>query len=599
MTHKEFVTTVQKSCHIDQQQCTTLLTALCRMMAQAGVEQVPVTLKGLGTFASHKHPEYISEDPHTGKMTLFPPRISYRMQQEDLDSQSELLERQLADHTKTDEDLTKSFLFAMVQAIFEALDHGEEVEVKGLGSFRNIVTRQGELQRIAYTPDEQMRTLVNAPFNCFEPVIIDEGQITNATDIAEEASEGTVPANELLEIENTLEEIMNEPAQEENSQEENTQVEDSMATAQENVDVVADCIDAAEKTEVEAEETVEVVEDSIVAAEKTEDEAEETVETSMIQEQDTVSEDSSSDLPEEDAHESTDQEIAETVPEESKVEDDEPSTTSGVTVDMSAQAIPDDSTVSNEIDNSLSQGNNMIDAAKTTANNNSKHPRTNNLLKVLCCILVVSCIALGWFIYNIFSHNNDNFDHVDNSVIAAADNTTPEPIIVSDSISQDTIEADFRPVEVANDSKQDSLTPEKRVEVLDELPSNVTSRQPVSTPPVTTSEVSPTATATTKTPPATNPNDPKEKTCMKNADGSLATYTLQPGDRLTLIALNYYGSKWFWPYIYEVNRNKIKSPDVISVGTVLYLPDPKYFGLDANDPESIQRAKVKAVKVSK
>jgi len=172
MTQKDFIVSVQKSCHLEHQQCDMLLNALSKLMAKAGVEQIPVTLQGLGTFTSHKHPEYIKEDPETGLQTLYPPRISYRMQSVDNKVQPDLLSKQLAEIAKTPVEDTRRFLSALVNSILAVLKKGEEVEVKGLGTFRVINSNQGDIQRIAYTPDEQMKQQVNAPFNCFEPVVI-------------------------------------------------------------------------------------------------------------------------------------------------------------------------------------------------------------------------------------------------------------------------------------------------------------------------------------------------------------------------------------------------------------------------------------------
>ncbi len=172
MTQKDFISNLQKTCHLDRPQCTMLLSALSRLMASAGVEQIPVTLPGLGTFTSHKHPEYIKEDPETGLQTLYPPRITYRMQPEDTSVEHGLLERQLAETARTSAPEVGSFLSALVQMVLASLHRGEEVEVKGIGRFQMINSNQGEIQRIAYTPDEEMKQLVNAPFNFFEPVVI-------------------------------------------------------------------------------------------------------------------------------------------------------------------------------------------------------------------------------------------------------------------------------------------------------------------------------------------------------------------------------------------------------------------------------------------
>ena len=172
MTQKDFISNLQKTCHLDRPQCTMLLSALSRLMASAGVEQIPVTLPGLGTFTSHKHPEYIKEDPETGLQTLYPPRITYRMQPEDTSVEHGLLERQLAESARTSVPEVGSFLSALVQLVLASLHRGEEVEVKGIGRFQMINSNQGDIQRIAYTPDEEMKQLVNAPFNFFEPVVI-------------------------------------------------------------------------------------------------------------------------------------------------------------------------------------------------------------------------------------------------------------------------------------------------------------------------------------------------------------------------------------------------------------------------------------------
>ena len=174
MTQKDFIPYLQKSCHLDRQQCAVLLNAVGKLMAQAGVEQIPVTLPGLGTFASHKHPEYIANDPETGQQTLFPPRITYRMQVEEEGVGREWLDRQLAESTKTPIEEASRFVAALAKSILTVLGRGEEVEVKGIGTFRTINSNQGEIQRVAYTPDEQMKELVNAPFNFFEPVIINQ-----------------------------------------------------------------------------------------------------------------------------------------------------------------------------------------------------------------------------------------------------------------------------------------------------------------------------------------------------------------------------------------------------------------------------------------
>ncbi len=70
----------------------------------------------------------------------------------------------------------------------------------------------------------------------------------------------------------------------------------------------------------------------------------------------------------------------------------------------------------------------------------------------------------------------------------------------------------------------------------------------------------------------------------------IAKEKIKPGSRLTLISLEYYGSKIFWVYLYEYNKQTIKDPDNIPVGTVIMVPAPEVYGIDRNDPASVSKA---------
>jgi nucleoid DNA-binding protein/nucleoid-associated protein YgaU len=71
----------------------------------------------------------------------------------------------------------------------------------------------------------------------------------------------------------------------------------------------------------------------------------------------------------------------------------------------------------------------------------------------------------------------------------------------------------------------------------------------------------------------------------------LATETMQEGSRLTIYARKYYGSKYFWVYIYEANKDVIKNPDNVPVGTKIKIPKLDSKLIDLNNPESITKAK--------
>lgn len=78
---------------------------------------------------------------------------------------------------------------------------------------------------------------------------------------------------------------------------------------------------------------------------------------------------------------------------------------------------------------------------------------------------------------------------------------------------------------------------------------------------------------------------------MKDESGNFKTHKLEPGERLTLVALQYFGHKDFWPYIFDVNSDKLKSPSNVMSGMTLYLPDPSYFNIDVNDEQSLKKAR--------
>lgn len=70
----------------------------------------------------------------------------------------------------------------------------------------------------------------------------------------------------------------------------------------------------------------------------------------------------------------------------------------------------------------------------------------------------------------------------------------------------------------------------------------------------------------------------------------LATVSIEPGSRLTLIALEYYKHKVFWVYLYEHNKSKISDPNNVPIGTEIVIPNPKKYDIDATDRASLDRA---------
>ena len=82
MTHKDFLSEVQRRCGLDRQVCAALMSSAVKLMAEQATEQIDVEWQGIGRFVSTKHPEYVAEDPATGMQMMYPPRITYRLQSE-------------------------------------------------------------------------------------------------------------------------------------------------------------------------------------------------------------------------------------------------------------------------------------------------------------------------------------------------------------------------------------------------------------------------------------------------------------------------------------------------------------------------------------
>ena len=115
--------------------------------------------------------------------------------------------------------------------------------------------------------------------------------------------------------------------------------------------------------------------------------------------------------------------------------------------------------------------------------------------------------------------------------------------------------------------------------------------------PVTAPVAEPTLTTTTTertTRPApsqlTTPATPQTAT-SSTTDNVLASVKVQAGQRLTLIAEEYYGNKVFWVYLYEYNKAKIGSnPDRIPIGMEIIVPAKEVYGIDANSASSVEIA---------
>ncbi|MBK5720415.1 HU family DNA-binding protein [Dysgonomonas sp. Marseille-P4677] len=82
-----------------------------------------------------------------------------------------------------------------------------------------------------------------------------------------------------------------------------------------------------------------------------------------------------------------------------------------------------------------------------------------------------------------------------------------------------------------------------------------------------------------------------DKNVSANNNTPLATIRIESGHTLRNISLKYYGNKSFWVYIYEENKDVIKNPNNVPIGTKLIIPAPTKYGIDAKDTLSVKKAK--------
>lgn len=134
---------------------------------------------------------------------------------------------------------------------------------------------------------------------------------------------------------------------------------------------------------------------------------------------------------------------------------------------------------------------------------------------------------------------------------------------------------------ITQQSQIDSITTAIIVDSLNTPPTPTNSD---TTPP--SDSVATIDTIKTKPAPVVEPKKPKQQ-----------YDTIQTNRFLTTMARQYYGNLNFWVYIYEENQSILGHPNKIKPGTVVKIPPAEKYGIDANDPASVQKAKIKAVEI--
>ncbi|MCD8194415.1 MAG: HU family DNA-binding protein [Tannerellaceae bacterium] len=187
----------------------------------------------------------------------------------------------------------------------------------------------------------------------------------------------------------------------------------------------------------------------------------------------------------------------------------------------------------------------------------AKTPASGSLYPLIATIVATILVTAGGiYFYLHHHHNNGTFQKKTENIkntISSVDNpnpqpaiTTQEPVLVTDSILGEDQQ------ETPADQQEKELDPLKAV---------------------------------TETP------------VPDNLPTEIATVKIEPGSRLTLIALEHYGHKLFWVYIYEYNKDIITDPNNIPVGTVLKLPAKNLYDIDARNRKSLEKAAIRQTEI--
>ena len=111
---------------------------------------------------------------------------------------------------------------------------------------------------------------------------------------------------------------------------------------------------------------------------------------------------------------------------------------------------------------------------------------------------------------------------------------------------------------------------------------------PVATPPAsTTAPIEETPTIDTIAP-IDSVTPPADTTAQQEI---LTTVTLGNGDYLARYARRYLGRSEYWIYIYLANKEQIKDPDNIPLGTEIKIPSPQSVGITGNEEADLAEAK--------
>jgi len=418
----------------------------------------------------------------------------------------------------------EEFLKVLTSTIEEALIAGEVVKIKNFGTFKmqwneprkSVNVQTGEdiilpgFHKVTFTPDNQLRDLVNEPFAHLEPVELDGSPIEKTNTSFEPPLDPLRSLNEqAFEIRNILDEIR-----------ELSTIADGKV---ESIEIVEQ-----EHTFELKEDVVEpIINSNIIESERPEYSVEETAEPIVVEPE----------LPHQDF-----EEVDIQINFNPKSEPVVPEISISITENSESEP---------ELNESVSDQDVSIEEKKVKKR---KHKKT--WLIVILSLILLIFLGIGAYSFYPPARNfmDKNYSSIKFSVLKKSESISMTDMFNTVSgwfASKNEKEIVPQSIVIPKDTTQiDSIDAKPEVDSLQMLFDN-----------------------------------PRVYTAY------LGTERIHDGSRLTIMAKRYYGSKDFWVYIYEANREHIANPDRIPVGTLIKVPKVDKRLIDSSNERCIRKAK--------
>lgn len=480
----------------------------------------------------------------------------------------------------------EEFLKAMISTIEDAIIAGEQVKVKGFGTFKlqwnearkSVNVKTGEeiildgYYKVAFSPETSLKDIVNQPFAHLEPVLLDAAnnfvipdhpqpsehdplkafseQASEIRDILSEIKALSKGADAVVVVEDAtdkVEDVSEWPLISDEDDDEDDDISDELED------------DLSEMLEADDEN----VEDESVQNELptvVDEQAEELVHTELLPVEDVIVEEQEpvEVLPLMDNYADSVSEIpvvqVESVPEEAALpasDGDEVVLTDSKAQVVSEQTLAEEPIALLHVPDEHGNENNAEDAPELdlhatpfmVAARRKRAKRT----WIISVLSVIICLGAGGFLLYYFNGNVSAYvDHLLHSSFGLSVNTAVVPPPV-----QKPVKAVSPKVKVVNDSTK-------------------MERQPADTLTYLKQE--------------------------RSYDEFIASEQITKGERLEMLALKYYGDTVFWVYIFEANKERIDNPDMLMDGTLIRVPKLDHRMIDLKNPRCANYAKELASK---